>query len=38
MYTQTDVGLLCYVGSGSNLGVPLDRAATGIENPHIAAS
>jgi hypothetical protein len=30
MYTQTNVGLLCYVGSGSNVAVALDGAATGI--------
>jgi len=30
MYTQTNVGLLCCVGSVSNVAVPLDRAATQI--------
>jgi hypothetical protein len=32
MYTQTNVGLLCCVGSGSNVAVALDRAVTATED------
>jgi len=31
MYAQTTVGLLCYVGSGSNVTAALDSSATGID-------
>jgi len=34
MYTQTNVGLLCCVVSGSNVAVPFDSAATGIGVTH----
>jgi len=31
MYAQTNVGLLCRVGSGCNVTVPFGRAAIGID-------
>ena len=38
MYAQTNIGLLCCVGSGSNVAAAVDSSATGIEEYKIVES